>query len=126
MLLTGKYFVAWIEHGRQTVKLGHHAVQAKLHTGLDAGNACPAEPNDAETVVGLPDSTCIDGVMWSGTQGVDDNSGKEWLIAGRLMRHRLDEAGAHRPPPGRKITDSLRPGTLAGCSSSARSVSQSG
>ena len=37
MPLTGKYFVAWIEHGRQAIDLGDHPVQPQLDAGLDAG-----------------------------------------------------------------------------------------
>ena len=124
MLLTGKYFVSGIEHGRKAINLGHHAVQAKFHAGFNAGDPCPAQPDHAEAVIGLfcsPGSALI-----SGPQGIDHYSREERLFAGRLMRHGFDETGTYGPAPRRKVTDSLPRGPLTGYSAVPGGINQSG
>ncbi|MGF6836092.1 hypothetical protein QF015_004295 [Paenarthrobacter sp. TE4293] len=125
MLLTGKYFVAWVEHGRQSVDVCDHAIQADLNTGFDARYPCPAQPDNPEAVVGLAHSTGAARRSGAGPQVIDHHSGEERLLAGWLVRDRLYEAGAFGPSPDRKIMDSLRPGLPAGHASLARRVSQS-
>jgi hypothetical protein len=126
MLLTGKYFVAWIEHGWKAVELGHHAVQAKLNPSFNTGNAGSAQPDNAETVEGFPGPTGAGSRLGSGPQGIDHHRREERLFAGRLVCYRLDEACAHRPATTWQIPDALTVGPLASRSAGARSVSQSG